>query len=266
MSKQFVMLSGLPRSGSQVLCSMLNQHSKIYASTTSPVADLVSLVGEHWPTISQAVVYPHPEQYGNIIKSVIQGAYEHESKPIIIDKNRLWPRFVPWTRAAFKQRVKIICTVRSIPDIMASYVLLIEKNKPKITFIDQDLMDSGQIVNNKNRCKLLLDKYIGHPYTSLRMGYNNPEADLLFVEYSDIVGNSQTTMDRICDFIEVDRYTIDTANLQSMDENDQYHGGMVGLHHVRSVLEKTSPLPEEVIGRELVKLYTDMQLDFWRKK
>ena len=113
---------------------------------------------------------------------------------------------------------------------------------------------------------MLFEKYIGHPYASLRMGYNNSEADLLFVEYSDIVGNSQATMDRICDFIEVERYTLDTVNLQSMDENDQYHGGMDGLHHVRSVLEKTSPLPEEVIGRELVKLYTDMQLDFWRKK
>jgi hypothetical protein len=50
-----------------------------------------------------------------------------------------------------------------------------------------------------------------------------------------------------------------------MDENDQYHGGMEGLHHVRSVLKKTSPAPEEVIGRELTKLYTDMKLEFWRK-
>jgi hypothetical protein len=238
----------------------------IHASTTSPVADLVSLVGEQWPTISQALVNPNPDQYGNIIRSVIQGAYEHIDKPVIIDKNRLWPRFVPWTRAAFKQRVKIVCTVRSIPDIMASYVLLIEKNKPKTTFVDQDLIDSKQIVNNKNRCRLLMEKYIGHPYASLRMGFNNPDADLLFVEYTDIVGNGQVTLDRICDFIEIDRFNLDTHNLQAMDENDHYHGGMDGLHHVRPVLAKVSPDPEQVIGRELVKLYTDMRLDFWRTK
>jgi galactose mutarotase-like enzyme len=110
-----------------------------------------------------------------------------------------------------------------------------------------------------------MEKYIGHPYASLRMGYNNVDAELLFVEYNDIVNNSQLTLDRICDFIEVDRYTIDTENLQPMDENDQYHGGIQGLHYVRPTLSKTSPEPEQVIGRELTKLYTDMKLEFWRK-
>lgn len=265
MSKDFFMLSGLPRSGSQVLCSMLNQHPKIFASTTSPLADLIGLVGENWPIISQAVVDPNPNQYGNILSSIIQGTYKHLKKPAIIDKNRLWPRFVPLMKEALGKRPKIVCTVRSIPDIMASYILLIEKNKDKITFIDQDLIDNGQIINNKTRCKLLMEKYIGHPYTSLRMGYGNPDADLLFVEYTDVVNNGQETVNRITDFLGLERYNLDTKNLQPMDENDQYHGGMDGLHHVRPTLSKASPPPEEVIGRELVKLYTNMRLDFWRK-
>lgn len=265
MNKQFFMLSGLPRSGSQVLCSMLNQHPAVFASTTSPLADLISLVGDQWPIISQAIVNPNPSQYGNILEGIVQGTYKHLEESVIIDKNRLWPRFVPFMKDALGARPKIICTVRSIPDIMASYVLLIKKNEPKITFIDQDLLDNNQVVNNKTRCKLLLEKYIGHPYTSLRMGYNNPDADLLFVEYTDIVGNGQATVDRICDFLGLERYTLSTDNLQPMDENDNYHGGMDGLHHVRPVLAKASPPPEEVIGRELVKLYTDMRLEFWRK-
>jgi len=265
MNKQFFMLSGLPRSGSQVLCSMLNQHPQMFASTTSPLADLITLVGENWPVISQAIVDPDPNQYANILAGIMQGTYKHLDKPVVIDKNRLWPRFIPLIKQALGTRPKIVCTVRNIPDIMASYVLLIEKNKSKITFIDQDLIESGQIVNNKNRCKLLMEKYIGHPYTSLRMGYNNTDADLLFVEYADIVGNGQATVDRICDFLSLDRYTLDSENLQAMDENDAYHGGMEGLHHVRSVLSKASPPPESVIGHDLVKLYTDMRLDFWRK-
>lgn len=264
MNQQFFMLSGLPRSGSQVLCSMLNQHPKVFASTTSPLADLIGLVGENWPVISQALVDPNPSQYGNILKGIIEGTYRHLEESVVIDKNRLWPRYIPLVKEALGTRPKIICTVRSIPDIMASYVLLIEKNKTKTTFIDQDLMDLGQIVNNKNRCRLLMEKYIGHPYTSLRMGHNNPDADLLFVEYKDVVGNGQSTVDRICDFLGLDRYRLDGENLQAMDENDNYHGGIDGLHHVRPTLAKTSPPPEAVIGHELVKLYTDMRLDFWR--
>lgn len=266
MTKQFVMLSGLPRTGSQVLCSMLNQHPMIYASTTSPVADTVSLVGDQWPVISQALTDPYPGQYGNIIKGIILGAYDHINQSVIVDKNRLWPRFIPLTTVAFNQRPKIICTVRSIPDILASYILLIEKNKDKITFIDQDLIDSNIIVNNKNRCKLLLEKYIGHPYASLRMGYNSPNADLLFVEYNDIISDGQGTLDRISSFIGIDTHQTDLNNLQPMDENDHYHGGIEGLHHVRPVLHKTSPPPEQVLGKELSNLYHNMHLEFWRKK
>lgn len=264
MNKQFVMLSGLPRSGSQLLSSMLNQHPEIYSSTTSPVADLISIVGDNWPQLSQALVDPNPNQYGNIIRGVIQGAYQHVEKSVIVDKNRLWPRFIPITRHAI-HRPKIICTVRSIPDIMASYVLLTDRNRGKVTFIDQTVINAGMIVNNKNRCKILLETFINHPYTSLRMGYNNADADLIFVEYNDIVENGQATLDRICDFIGIDRYTLDADNLQPMDENDNFHGGMDGLHDVRPQLKKTSPPPEEVIGRELTKLYTDMRLEFWRK-
>ena len=56
--KQFVMLSGLPRSGSSVLCSMLNQHPDIYASTTSPVIDLIEILNQNWQAISAALVTP----------------------------------------------------------------------------------------------------------------------------------------------------------------------------------------------------------------
>ena len=266
MNKNFIMLSGIPRSGSQVLSSMLNQHPEIYASTTSPVADLVGIIGDQWPTISQALVDPHPKQYSNIMLGAIDGAYKHIDKQTIVDKNRLWPRYGAITRQVFGFKPLIICTVRSIPDILASYCLLIERNNDRVTFVDQDLIDSGLPVNTKNRCKILWEKYISHPYTSLRIGANSGDVEMLFLEYKDIVGNGQDTIDKICKFINIDTFKLDTNNLQPMDENDGFHGGLVGLHDVRPTLKKASPPPEEVIGRELTNLYRNMHLEFWRKK
>lgn len=265
MNKNFIMLSGLPRSGSQVLSSMLNQHPEIYASTTSPVADLISVINDNWPNISQALINPPPEQYANIIQGVLDGAYRHETKSIIVDKNRLWPRFGNLMNYSLGKKPKIICTVRSIPDILASYILLIQKNNNKITYVDQDLIDANLPINNKNRCKILWEKYITHPYTSVRLGYKSQNIDILFLEYTDIVTNGQQTLNKICDFIGIDTYSVDVNHLQSMEENDNYHGGLTGLHDVRSTLQKTSPSPEQVIGHELVKYYQDMKLEFWRK-
>ena len=266
MNKNFIMLSGIPRSGSSVLSSMLNQHPSIYATTTSPVADLLSIVNEQWPIISQAIVDRDSSQQSNIINGIINGAYQHIAQPVIVDKNRLWPRYSDFMNVALGQKPKIICTVRSIPDVLASYILLIEKNNYKTTYVDEELANQNLPINNKNRCRLLWEKYVIHPYTSLRMGYNSGTADLLFVEYDDIVGNGQATLDRICDFVGIERYQLASDNLQAMDENDNYHGGLDGLHDVRPTLEKTSPPPEQVIGNETTKYYQSMRLEFWRKQ
>lgn len=263
--KEVIMLSGLPRSGSTVLSSLLNQHPLIYATTTSPVADLVTEVVQVWPNISRAIMNPHPQQTGNIIEGIMQGAHQHEEKPIIVDKNRLWPRLAPTIAKISNKRLKIICTVRDIPDIMASYILLFTKNLPQPNFVDNELVENKLAINNRNRCKLLLEKYIGHPYNSLKIGYNSESADLLFIDYEEIIRDGQEVMNRICDFIEIDSSTIDINNLKPMDENDYFHGGIRDLHLVRPELKKTSPSAEEVIGKDLVKYYRDMKLHFWKK-
>lgn len=260
-----VYLSGLPRTGSTVLSSMLNQHPSIHATTTSPLADLVSIILDSWPAISKAQVNPHPGQYAGIINGVVDGAHRWHGKKYTVDKNRLWPRFAPQLQQITGVKPKIICTVRSITEIMASYILLIERNKPEVTFIDKDLIEAGLPINNKNRCEVLLSKYIKHPYDSLRIGHNSGAADMVFVEYSQVVGDGQNTADRLCDFIGCGRFKLDTQNLQRMDENDEWHGGIRHLHEVRPVLQRTSPDPVDILGLELYNRYSKMKLEFWRK-
>lgn len=265
MNKQFVFLSGLPRSGSQVLSSLMNQHPLIYSTPTSPVADMVGIVVENWFRISGAIANRDPAQYENMIEGLMQGAYKHLKDPIIVDKNRLWPRYIKELNAAFKVKPKIICTVRDIASIVASYILLIRKNAGSVSFIDQDLIESRMVVNDKNRCRILVEKYIMHPYNSLRVGTSlKMDVDLLFLDYNDIVSDSQTTMDRICNFIGLDEVIVDLKNLQPMDENDGYHGGLSGLHEVRPVMSKTSASPEQVIGKELTEYCRSLNLEFWR--
>lgn len=263
--KTTIFLSGLPRTGSTVLASMLNQHPDIHATTTSPVADLISITINNWNDISGAVLDQPPEQYGNILGAIISGSHKHIEKNIIVDKNRLWPRFSPELYGATGQKPKIICTVRDIPDILASYILLLQKN-PGNNFIDDLVAEQKLAANTKNRCKVLLEKVVNHPYTSLKIGHNSNTCDILYLDYADIVGDGQNTVDKVCDFIGCNRYVLDTENLQRMDENDQYHGGLMGLHEVRAVLRKTSMPPENILGYELTQFYRNMHLEFWKKE
>jgi hypothetical protein len=70
---------------------------------------------------------------------------------------------------------------------------------------------------------------------------------------------------KICDFIGISSFSVELAQLQSMNENDDFHGGLDGLHTVRTHMQRTSPSPEQVIGHDLTRFYTDMNLDFWSK-
>ena len=264
MVKNFIMLSGLPRSGSTVLTSMLNQHPAIHATTTSPLADFIIITSEQWPLLSQQIVNTPKNQTTNIIEGIIDGTYKHIDKPNIIDKNRLWPRLSIVMKETLQSNPKIICTVRQIPEILSSYILLFDSRPNQRNFVDEELKQKGIPINTKNRCKLLWETYINRPYKSLLKGYNTKQADFLFLDYNDIVNDGQDTVNKICEFIGINTFTLNTNELQPMDENDVYHG-FVGLHDVRKQLKRTSPSPEEVIGKDLVKHYSDMKLDFWNK-
>jgi sulfotransferase len=261
--KPFVMLSGLPRTGSQVLASILNQHPGFHASTTSPVIDLLESAISTWRASSGSIVNDYYDRETNILRGIILGAYVHVDAPIIIDKNRLWPRKTEMMTKIMGTKPKIIVKVRPIPEILASYITLISRNSAKITFIDQDLIDSNTPINTRTRCALLWNKYMSGPYDGLRMGLNDPGLDKLVLSYYDIVTTPQQTMNRVCEFIGVTSVEVETNNLIPMPENDIFHGGLEGLHEVRKELGRISDLPENIIGHELTKLYTDMKLDIW---
>ena len=67
--KNFIMLSGLPRSGSTVLSSLLNQHPDIFVSTTSPLADFTILTTEQWPILSQRMLEERSEEHTSELQS-----------------------------------------------------------------------------------------------------------------------------------------------------------------------------------------------------
>jgi hypothetical protein len=246
------------------LLSALNQHPAIHATTTSPLVDLIEIIIGEWQKISGAIIGKDRPKITNMIGGLIHGAYKHIDKSTVVDKNRLWPRHAKLMHEILGHKPKIICTVRPIPEILSSFILLIEKNKDRVTYVDRDLIAMNLPINNKNRCRVLWEKYLLHPYTSLRLAFSSNDVDLCVVTYDDIVNDTHTTLSRICQFIGVSTCTFDTGNLQSMDENDDFYGGLNGLHQVRSVIGRTSPPPEEVIGHYLVDYYCNMKLDFWK--
>jgi len=125
------------------------------------------------------------------------------------------------------------------------------------------LMDANKPVNNQNRCRLLWEKYINVPWTSLRLGWEYAPHSMLFLDYRDIVENPNDTMPRIFEFLQLSTSTnLNYQQLTPKPENDRAYG-LTGLHDIRPELKRASPPPEEVIGTELTEYYRSLKLDFW---
>ena len=103
MTKKYHFLSGLPRSGSTLLASIMNQHPSIHTSATSALLDL--LVAQASAVSMNRTLYEISEtQEIAIYNSMMDAYYNHIEKNNVFDKHRAWPKLVLYKKWANHQK------------------------------------------------------------------------------------------------------------------------------------------------------------------
>ena len=147
-------MAGLPRAGSTLLSTLLNQNPRIYSGPSSPVLGAMYTTHENFQSNELYTGYPKPDQVNEIIGSVIEHWYSDIDKPVVIDKNRAWCARVPFIEGYIKQEAKVIVPVRRIDEILASILTMIKRNpfkdgQPRINFVDEYLIKSNIPINDE---------------------------------------------------------------------------------------------------------------------
>ena len=89
--KKLKFLSGIPRSGSTLLNSLLNQRPDTYASNTSNLCDMICAFNKLWETISTSVTaVTDGLKREECILLLQKQRYDKIDKPIILDNSRGW--------------------------------------------------------------------------------------------------------------------------------------------------------------------------------
>jgi len=264
--KSFYFLSGLPRSGSTLLSALLNQNPKIHASTNSPLLDTIHYTEEYLLYNSeQYKAHPKPEAAHKVLSSIAPNYYFDTPEPIIVDKSRGWVNQIPHITDYITQSPKIICPVRSICDIMVSFLCLIHKNS-KTSFIDDGLIRNDIEITNDNRCDYLMSSsgIIGMSYNALYEAFNKGHQDkILLVEYDDLIKNPQQKLNQIYDFLEEERYIHSFENVRPRFDEDDNVYKLDGMHNVRTKVEKIYRDNEKYLSNYIMTKYNYME--FWRK-
>ena len=269
--KKFYFMSGLPRSGSTLISSILNQNPDIYSSSNSPVCSLMYSVEASILQSEQYNAYPKEKVVSPTTLGILENYYCDTDKSHIVDKSRDWAinvnldgllRNLPY-------KPKIIMTVRDIPDILASFITLVHKNPTSKSVIDLEI-ESGNEYNlyrpmddircdNLMRPKGLVDNSLFGIANAI---LKENKQYFHFVEYEDLVNSPEDEINKIYDFLEIKKYVHNFNNIvNNIKENDDIYG-LKGMHDVRPTISKRKIKTNEILSPYILNKYSN--LEFWR--
>jgi len=270
--KRYYFMAGLPRSGSTLLSSLLNQNPNLYSGPSSPVLSTMFVIENHLLQDELYHGYPKPDQMNAMIGDVINHFYGDVDQSIVIDKNRAWVARVPYIEGYIKQKAKIICPVRDIEEVLTSMITMIRRNpykegNPRINFIDEQLVKLNIPINDDNRCEYIAgpDGILGQSLNAIMEGVNAGFGDRFhYVEYNNLINKPQDTLNKIYKFLGEEPFEHTFEGLgNSNRERDMETYGLEDMHEVRSVLKSTSKDPRKVLSTYVLNKCQGM--DFWRQ-
>jgi sulfotransferase len=94
--KTFYFMGGLPRAGSTLLSTLLNQNPRFHSGPSSPVLGAMFTLHDNFQGNELYTGYPKPDQVNEIVGSVIRHWYSDVEEEVIFDKNRAWTARVPF--------------------------------------------------------------------------------------------------------------------------------------------------------------------------
>lgn len=235
--KQFYFISGLPRSGTTLLSSILNQNPKFQASISGPLARFTRAIIEQSSDQGGYRFQCPPEKRKQLIQNLFDTYYstDYFGSEVFFDTNRGWNLMLPLLKDLFPY-TKVICCVRDIAWILDSFETLIRKNH----YSNTTMFSPEENINVYTRCQTLMreDRPLGFAYMALKHAITSKEKNMLMlVEYDQLARNPEHIMRSIYNFIGQDYFQHDFDNVGfSFDEFDQ-DVNLPGLHTTRNKVE-----------------------------
>lgn len=254
--KYYYFISGLPRSGSTLLSTILSQNPRFYTGISD------NLLQHFRSQLETANEVPSNEfdadRLKAILSSTVDSYYYNVDNPVIFNTNRLWTNLLPELTALYPY-TKVICCVRDIASIVNSFEYLHQQTPFEISSVYPKSVD----LNVYTRSASLMSEggIVRLPYDSLKSAYVGPHADsLMLVEYDILTRNPEGVLRAIYSFIDQPYYEHNFDNLSRSYKGYDSNLRMTGLHTVKNELKPSAtPL---VLPPDIVEQYSGLEV--WR--
>lgn len=220
----FVALSGLPRTGSTLLTSILSQNPEIHAEGQSAVCQLMWDMQQSCETefSSKALAANgRTTTHDDLVRAIPAIYYKDVKAQHIVDKCRSWtlPDNVEMLRRYVTDDPKVIVMVRPVEEIVRSFVELRKRNGyPHDP--EADLWEPNT-------------EPLTRPLAGVEYARANNNGEYLFIEYDDLVDNTADTIQRLYDFCGWKPFQHWFTGITNLHPEDDTVWDFPGLHQIR---------------------------------
>jgi len=259
MLKEIFFQSSMPRSGSTLFQSILDNNPKIYGTGTDGCLELLFGARANFSTspefkaqdselMKKAFINFCNKGINGYCESLIDGT----EKEYVILKSRGWGVYRPFLES-FYPNPKVICLVRDLRSVVSSYEKIFRKNQIIQDPIRNDSTGAGTTVHKR------VDEWM-HPTNTIgraverifemsRLGFDDK---VLFVKYENLCLYPEMEMKRVYDYLGIPYFQHDFDNIkQTIKEDDSVYGLTNDLHTIKPKLELNNPDYKEILGNDV---------------
>lgn len=233
-----VFSSSLPRSGSTLLQNLLAGNENNYCSPTSDLIELIVQTRNSYMNFdgfkSQGMYIVKP-RIKRLMRGMIEGFYQEEfsAGKTVFDKSRGWMAYIELMEEILERPIKIICCVRDVRDIVASFEKLYKNNQLTKTDAVGDAYFDCQTVDGRVEHLLDMRSVVGLSLNRLRDVFDRKMDDrLIIIPYTELVKDPVSAIMQISTTCGSEPFICNPNKVeQKTKEDDTVH--QMELHTIR---------------------------------
>jgi sulfotransferase len=223
-------VGGLPRTGSKLLCNLLNQNPLYHATAESALPAFVSAMS-HTASIcpEYRTELRHRERGEELFRSSVRAFQEtwHQQKPgtTIFDKSCLWT-LNPLLLGSIWPGGKTICCVRDLRAIFASF----EKQHRKNAFLDDLPPHVRETITARALWFFSREGMIGRPLVgvedilrrNLHISTKNQPASVFIWKYEEFIADPEAYMNGLYEFLGDEPFDHNYDDVENVEDDPDW--------------------------------------------
>lgn len=263
--RKYYFVSGLPRSGSTLLCNILAQNPDFHTTATSGIMEILFTIRNNWDRHIEFMAHPDEAAKMRVLRGVLDSYYSTVDKSVVFDKSRGWLSLLEMAESILGHKAKVIVPVRDLRDILASFEKIWrETSKTKQISVEPENYVQFQTVQGRTEFWLRGDQPVGLAYNRITDAIARGYADRMFLlDFDDLTKRPEETMVALYDFLGEPYFKHNFNKVEQVTwEDDTVHGAK-NLHTIRQKVEPVPPQWPSVLGPFAERLGA---MNFWKNK